>query len=425
MPKIISWQPSMSIFVVGINHKTAPLQLREKVYFAPEKLALHLQDLMNRNIASEAVLLSTCNRSELYCSSHDVGAIRDWFCDQTTLSRSELGSAIYIYRDQEAIAHIMAVACGMDSMVVGETQILGQVKDAFSESCTANAVGASFHQLFQQIFSVAKEIRTTTSIGACPVSVASTSVHFAKQQVPDFDKTKIALIGGGDTAALLLRYLRNHSTPITLVSRNALKANEIAEEFGIKTCGFDMLSQVLAETDIVFSATGSPVPVITASLMQEVLDLRQEKPLLLIDIAVPRDIDPEIAGMPGVSLFCIDDLKAIIEKNLLGREHAADKAKEMIRQRSESFIAEINSIDKISHTISAYRGLIEEICQAELIKARHKLHGGADPSEVLETFAYTFTNKLLHTPSVQLRKASVEGRFELLGFIRQLFAIPE
>lgn len=416
----------MSIFVVGINHKTAPIQLREKVYFALEKLPLYLQDLLNRGLAQEAVLLSTCNRSELYCYAQDISALRDWFCDQTELPRKELESAIYIYRNQEAIAHLMQVACGLDSMILGEPQILGQMKEAFSESCTANAVGPFFHQLFQQVFAVAKEIRTTTTIGACPVSVASAAVHFAKQKTSNFAEAKVVLVGAGDAAELMIRYLKTHlTTSLTVVCRNTLKASTLSETLGVEVCSMDELSNVLAEADMVFSATGSPVPVITKSIVAEAMRSRQEKPLMLIDIAVPRDIDPLVAELSGISLFCIDDLKTIIEKNKLGREHAADKARDMIQEKSEKLMAEMQSIDKVAYTIRAYRGLIEDICQAELLKAKHHLHKGNDPAQVLESFAYAFTNKLLHTPSVQLRQAGVEGRFEFLHFAKQLFAIPD
>lgn len=415
----------MSIFVVGINHKTAPVTLREKVYFAFDKLALYLQDLLSRGITQEAVLLSTCNRSELYCDSHDISALRDWFCDQAG-NEEELESAVYVYRNEEAVAHIMQVACGLDSMILGEPQILGQMKQAFSESCSANAVGPAFHQLFQQVFSIAKEIRTTTAIGACPVSVASAAVHFAKQQIACFDEAKVVLIGAGDTAELMIRYLSNHvSTPITVVNRNVCKAQALAKTFGGKALGLDSLISALTDADIVFSATGSPLPVVTKSIMAEAMDARNARPLMLVDIAVPRDIDTKVSELAGIQLFCIDDLRVIIEKNRLGREHAADKARDIIRTKSEKFIAEISSIDKVAHTISAYRGLIKDICEAELIKARHQLHNGLHPEQVLETFAYTFTNKLLHTPSVQLRQAGVEGRFELLRFAKQLFAIPD
>lgn len=426
MPKTITWQPLMAIFVIGINHKTAPITLREKVYFPLDKLSLYLQDLLNRGYAQEAILLSTCNRSELYCDTHDINLIRDWFCAQTSLPRASLEGLLYIYRDEEAVTHIMEVACGLDSMVLGESQILGQMKEAFSESCTAGAVNTLFHPLFQRVFATAKEIRATTAIGACPVSVASAALHFAKQHHSDFSQAHVVLIGAGDTSALLIRYLKPHlSKPITLVNRNIEKASSLAFELGGQVYGLDRLATALAKADIVFSATGSVLPIVTKEIVAEAMQARPSKPIWLIDIAVPRDIDPAVSDLTGVHLYCIDDLKAIIEKNRQGREHAAEKAREMIRKKSIEFIIELKSLDKVTHTIRAYRGQIEEICQAELIKARHQLQQGADPTGVLDSFAYAFTQKLLHTPSVQLRQAGVEGRFELLRLAKQLFAIPD
>lgn len=430
----------MSIVVVGINHKTAPVTLREKIYFSTDKIALYLQDVLNRGHAHEAVLISTCNRSELYCDTDDIGAIRDWFCSQGG-NTSELESATYIYRDEEAVAHIMQVACGLDSMVVGEPQILGQLKEAFSESCAAGAVDTLFHRLFQQVFAVAKDIRTTTAIGACPVSVASASVHFARQQITDFARANIVLIGAGDTTELLLRYLKQHlSRPtfetgasqalqgernLTLVNRSTEKALALAEEFGGRVYELDRLGTALANADIVFSSTASVVPLVSKSLLAEIMRDRNGKPMMLMDLAVPRDIDPAVAELPGVSLFCIDDLKAIIERNRHGREHAADKAYEMVRMKSAEFVREWKSFDKVANTIRAYRGQIEDICQAELHKARQQLQQGVNPDLVLQAFAHAFTNKLLHAPSVQLRQAGAEGRFELLKFAKQLFAIPD
>src|SRR5579885_2446763 len=378
----ITWQPLMSIFVIGINHKTAPVTLREKVYFSLDKLSLYLQDLLNRGFTQEAVLLSTCNRSELYCETDDIDNIHDWFCAQTSLPRSELESAIYLHRDENAIAHIMEVACGLDSMILGEPQILGQMKEAFSESCTAGAIGALFHQLFQQVFSIAKEIRTTTSIGACPVSVASAAVYFARQQVPSFDQANVVMVGAGDTTELLLRYLKSQlSRPVTLVNRSVERAAALAAEFGGEVYGLEGLVTALEKADIVFSATGSPVPVVTKKIVAEAMQHRQARPLSLFDIAVPRDID--------------------------------------------QFILELKSFDNVKHTIRAYRSQIEELCRTELLKAKHQLRQGAEPGEVLDAFAYAFTKKLLHGPSVQLRQAGVEGRFELLRFAKQLFAIPD
>lgn len=416
----------MSIFVVGINHKTAPVSIREKVYFPVDKLALYLQDLVSRGIAHEAVLLSTCNRSELYCDTDNITAVREWFYAQSSAEQAQLDGAIYVYRDEEAVTHIMQVACGMDSMVLGEPEILGQLKEAFSESCAAGTVGSLFHRLFQEVFGVAKEIRTSTAVGACPVSVASAAVHYVRQQLPDFANKTIVLIGAGDTGALLVRYLGAYlKKPIILVNRSMDKAAELVESVGGYVFGLDKLTTALARADVVFSATGSAVPVVNKSMMLEAMQARQEKPILLIDIAVPRDIDPAVVELPNVELHGIDDLKATIEKNRQGREHAADKSREMIIKKSEAFIAGLSSHDKVTHTIRAYRSQIEDISQAELMKAKVLLSQGEDPSDVLDQFARVFTQKLLHAPSVQLRQAGAEGRFELLKFAKQLFAIPD
>lgn len=417
----------MSIFVLGINHKTASVQLREQIYFAPEKLTLYLQDLLSQGYTEEAVLLSTCNRSELYFEAETEEAVTDWFCKQATVTRPELEQALYCYRDAAAVSHIMHVACGLDSMVLGEPQILGQLKEAFSESVSAGMVGSVFHQLFKHVFSIAKEIRTTTAIGACPVSVASAAVYFAKQQLPHFSSARILLVGAGDTTELILRYLRMQCPgPVHVLNRSVEKASAlVADESGGLVFGLDQVTEALQQADLVFSATGSVVPVITKAMVAEVKRDATLPPLTFIDVAVPRDIDPAVSELEQVQLYCIDDLKIIIEQHKRGREHAADKAKDMIHERSQAFIFELQSQDKVAHTIRAYRGQVEAICGAELLKAKHQLQLGVDPEQVMEAFAYAFTKKLLHTPSVQLRQAGAEGRFELLRVAKQLFAIPD
>lgn len=416
----------MSIFVLGINHKTAPVTLREKVYFETEKLSLYLQDIIQSGHAHEAVLLSTCNRSELICDTDDLCAVQDWLHKQTNCPRADLDAALYIYRDEEAVAHIMRVACGLDSMVLGEPQILGQLKDAFSEGCAAGSVGALFHRLFQQIFATAKEIRTTTAVGACPVSVASAAVHFMRSQQKNFSDAEVVLIGAGDTTELMLRYLSSQlSKPMALVNRTLEKASSLIEDFGGSVYSMDGLPNALTRADIVFSATGSAVPIVTKAMVAEAMQARSGRPLVMLDVAVPRDIEAQVAEVDGVQLYCIDDLKMIIERNRQGREHAADKASELIVDRSAEFMQSLHSHDKVTHTIRAYRGQIEDICRLELGKAQHQLRQGTDPADVLEMFANAYTKKLLHTPSVQLRQAGAEGRFELLHYAKQLFSIPD
>lgn len=416
----------MTIYVIGLNHKTAPVAVREKVYFALDKLTLYLQDLLASRHACEAVLLSTCNRSELYCETDDITAVREWFVAQTTATAEELDAVLYVLRNEEAIAHIMEVACGLDSMVVGEPQILGQLKEAYSESCSAGAVDTVFHRLFQQVFALAKDVRTTTAIGACPVSVASAAAHFAKRQVADFAQAKVVLIGAGDTNILLMRYLKAHlQKPITLVNRSIEKAAELIKEFGGNVLGLDQLTTALSQADIVFSATGSAVPIVNKEMVAVAMQFRADQPIMFIDVAVPRDIDPAIAELNNVTLHSIDALKTIIEHNRQGREHAANKALELIVNKSRELMADLRSLDNVSHTIRTYRRQIEALCREELLKSKKQLHQGADAAQVLDAFAHAFTQKLLHAPSVQLRQASAEGRFELLRLAKQLFSIHD
>ncbi|OGT42897.1 MAG: glutamyl-tRNA reductase [Gammaproteobacteria bacterium RIFCSPHIGHO2_12_FULL_37_34] len=417
----------MTIFVIGINHKTAPVHVRERIYFALDKHNLYLRDLLAYPDVHEAMLLSTCNRSELYCDADHLDRVREWFCAQATaLFRSTLKPHLYLYRDEKAIAHIMRVACGLDSMIVGESQIFGQMKEAFSESCTAGAVGTLFYRLFQQIFTMVKEIRTTTSMGACPVSVASAAIHFAKQTLPHFPQANIVLIGAGSMSELLLRYLTvHHRGTLTLVNRSIEHALPLLVGMKGNLVGLDQLESALIEADIVLSATGSVTPLITQKTMLAVMRTRAKRSFMLIDIAVPRDIESSVAEIEGVHLFCIDDLKTIIENNRQDREHATNKVREMIDQKSIECMGELQSIDHVQDTIRVYREQIEALCRVELVKAKQQLQQGVDPSQVLDEFARVFTKKLLHVPSVQLRQAGMAKRFELLSLAKQLFAIPE
>lgn len=411
----------MPIIACGINHKTAPVELREKVVFSHDKLALYLQDLLANENIREAVLLSTCNRSELYCDSDDVNKITEWFCRHHQLSPAELLPAMYFYHNEEAVEHIMQVACGLDSMVLGESQILGQMKDAFSESCAAGTVGTLFNRLFQQVFAVAKEVRSNTAIGACPVSVSSAAVQFVKHYFPSLHHANIVLIGAGVTIDLVMRHLVPcHPHELTIVNRSIENASEIAEKYSAKQAILSELPRVLASADIVISATGSTLPLVTKSMINV-----RKKPIFIVDIAVPRDVEKSVQEIEGVQLYSIDDLKSIIQQNMRGREHAAEKAREVIKQRTEDFMTWLRSLDLVATTIRAYRKQIEDLCDAELSKSLRQLQRGDDPVQVLTVFARALTKKLLHTPTVQLRQAGFEGRIEILQLAQQLFAISE
>lgn len=415
----------MTIFVIGINHKTAPIELRERIYFAPENTSLYLQDLLIRGFTQEAVLLSTCNRSELYCETDDIEQVKTWFCSQHALPLEVLTEVMYVHQDATAIAHIMAVACGLDSMVLGEPQILGQMKTAYSESCTANAVGSLFHRLFQEVFAVAKEVRTNTAVGACPVSIASSALHFAKKQIPALQDATVLVIGAGETAELLLRYLKVYGIRAAIVNRTPDKAAELAVKYDGYPHSLSELPQLLATADLVLSATGSALPVITHAMLASIVAARQAKSLLILDMAVPRDVETSVGQLVGVELYCIDDLKNIIEEHRQGREHAANKARECIEHKSRDFMFWLTSLDRVNHTIRACREHVEAICKSELLKAKQQLAGGTTPEQVLEFFSRSLANRLLHNPSVQLRQAGADGQLELLQLAKRFFALPD
>lgn len=410
----------MPIIACGINHKTATVALREQVIFPPEKIGLYLNDLVTQENIREAVLLSTCNRSELYCVADDVEKVTDWFCRQHQLTQAEILPLMYFHCDQAAIEHIMNVACGLDSMVLGESEILRQLKDAFSESCAASTVGTLFNRLFQEVFAVAKEVRNNTAIGACPVSVSSAAVSFIKEIYPaHFNQATVLLIGAGVTADLVMRYLKAHSPQrVLLVNRSRQNAAVFAEKYQCEVICWTRLPEALLEADIVISATGSPMPIITKSMLAACY-----KPLFIMDIAVPRDVEPTVAELNHIHLHSIDDLKAIIQKNLRGREHAANKAREMVKQKSQDFVIWLNSLEMVATTIRAYRRQVEDLCRIELSKAKKQLSLGDDPTQVLDNFSHALANKLLHTPTVQLRQAGYEGRLEILQLAQELFAI--
>jgi len=430
----------MSIIVCGINHKIASVALREKIFFALEKLPLYLQDLLSSGLTKEAVLLSTCNRSELYCETEELDGIKDWFCRQGINGKSEnenetlrheLRSVLYVYQGQKAVEHIMGVACGLDSMVLGEPEILGQVKVAFSESCTAGAVGSVFHRLFQQVFAIAKEIRSTTAIGACPMSIASTTMILVKRLLnsrsnQNIADAKVLLLGAGDTIQLILRYLQNSPAKKTWIANRCIeKAAQLTDIYGGEAVNLNQLATLVPQTDLMITATASLEPLVTAALLKKTLAARNKKPLIIFDLAVPRDIEPEAAFLPGIQLYCIDDLKTIIQENHTNRQHAAEKAQEVIRIKSEAWMLQQRSQDQVSDTIRAYREQIEAICEAELVKALGQLAKQQDAETVLRHFAYGVTNKLLHAPSVQLRQAGSEGRLDILRLAKQLLTIPE
>lgn len=418
----------MPIIALGINHKTAPVSVREKVAFAPDKLEDALRELKQHAQVSEAAIVSTCNRTELVCYTEEAGregAVIDWFRHYHQLREDELQPFVYVHPDHQAVQHLLRVACGLDSLILGEPQILGQIKSAYQTALRAGTVGTLLGKLFQYTFSVAKQIRTDTAIGSSPVSVAFAAVSLAKQLFTDMGTHTAMLIGAGETVELAARHLKENGIGrIIIANRTPEKAHALAQEFNGYGIGLSEIPSHLAEADMVISSTASPLPILGKGVIERALKQRKHKPMLLVDIAVPRDIEPEAADIEDVFLYTVDDLKDIIEEGLRSRREAAQQAEEIISQQVSHFMGWLRSLRAVD-TIRGFRSQADALRAAELDKALNMLARGIAPEEALKSLAHGLTNKLIHTPSAQLRQAGFEGRFELVDAARVLFDIKD
>jgi glutamyl-tRNA reductase len=413
----------MALLALGINHKTAPIEIREKVAFAPDRLADALHDLVSRPHVTEAAILSTCNRTELYCGLDDTDGhvIIDWLKEFHALGGHDLQPFVYNHPDQHAVRHMLRVASGLDSMVLGEPQILGQMKQAFATASSAGTIGKLLGRLFQHTFAVAKQVRTDTAIGSSPVSVAFAAVSLAKQIFSNFEGHTVLLIGAGETIELTARHLKQSGIGrMIIANRTVERAQTVAAEFNAYAIALTDLPNHLAEADIVISSTASPLPILGKGAVETALKQRKHRPMLMVDIAVPRDIEPEVGELEDVYLYTVDDLQEIIQEGLKSRQEAAKQAEEIIDTQVSHFMGWLKSLDAVS-TIRAFRETAEVYRTAELEKAQRMLAAGVDPAKVLEQLANNLTNKLMHNPSAQIRQAGYDGRIELIDAARELF----
>jgi glutamyl-tRNA reductase len=414
----------MGFIALGINHKTASVDLREKVAFLPESLALALQSACASTGVSELAILSTCNRTEFYGWSDDKQAIIDWLSQQRQLSVSELQSSIYCFEEQEALRHLMRVASGLDSMVLGEPQIFGQVKVAYQHAQQAGTVGQKLDRVFQQTFSAVKRVRTDTAIGANAVSIGFAAVQLARQIFTDFQQAKALLVGAGEMISLVAKHLKEQGVQhITIANRSLDRAEALAQELGgAKTVLLSDLAEVLHHADIVISCTGSQLPIIGKGMVERALKKRRYQPIFMVDIAVPRDIEPEVNELEDVYLYTVDDLESTIEENRRARQQAATEAEALIEQCAAQFLQE-QQAQAAKGLVLAYRQQVEEVRQAEMIKAQQMLAQGLSPHEVLERLTRNLTNKLMHTPCVQLKEAAATNQHQKLAWSADLLGI--
>ncbi|OHY81126.1 glutamyl-tRNA reductase [Marinobacter sp. AC-23] len=412
----------MALLTLGINHRTAPVELRERVAFTPERMSEAFAELRAASGASEAAILSTCNRTELYLAGDDDCAplVLRWLAGFHGLEAAELEEVLYIHRDADAVRHMMRVAAGLDSMVLGEPQILGQLKDAYALAREHGGSGSFLSRMFEHTFSIAKRVRTQTAIGENPVSVAYAAVSMAHRIFADMSHNTALLIGAGKTIELVARHLSDAGVKNFIVANRTLeRAQALAESRGGRGILLSEIPGYLAEVDIIISSTASPLPILGKGAVERSLKKRKHRPFFMVDIAVPRDIEPEVASLADVYLYTVDDLRQVIEENVRTREGAAREAENLIADGVQEFLSQLRALDAVS-TLKQFRQRAEVLRDIETEKALRALRNGGDPETALRSLARGLTNKLLHEPSIQVRKATTEGRTEVTEWLREL-----
>jgi glutamyl-tRNA reductase len=415
----------MSLLVIGINHRTAPVEVRERVVFEATRLPDALRELRSLPDVEESIIVSTCNRTEIYCVS-EAGQVElgKWLESYHQLG-TDIHHCLYQHRELEAVTHVFSVASGLDSMILGEPQILGQLKDAYRTAKQAGTAGPMLNRLFQAAFSVAKRVRTETKIGANAVSVASAAVTMARTVFASFDSRTALLVGAGETITLAARHLHADGLRrIIVANRSVERAHELAREFQGYAISLEEIPTHLREADIVIASTASPNVIITREMAQQALRARKRRPMFMVDIAVPRDIDARIAELEDVYLFTIDDLQNVVNENLEGRRQAAQEAGNLISNEVSRFALALRTRDA-APTIRRLREEADRARQLTLEQARRMLAQGRSPEETMEFLANTLTNRLIHPPSQQLRDAAEQGDADLIETIVRIYRLDQ
>jgi glutamyl-tRNA reductase len=417
----------MKVFVAGLNHKIADVDVREKLAFNGPKLEEGLKRFRELPEVCEAIILSTCNRVELYANVKDdqraAEAVKTFLSEFHNINRSSLDAGLYIYDGVNAVRHIFRVASSLDSMVVGEPQILGQLKDAFELALSQKTTGILLNKLMKKAISVAKRVRTETRIAENAVSISFAAVELAKKIFTDLSKRVFMLLGAGEMAELAAKHLISSGVKEVLVSnRTYERACDIAKEFNGKPVRFDEFIDEMARADIVICSTGAPDYIVTKGQMQKVMKERKQRQVFLIDISVPRNIDPETNDLDNVYLYNVDDLQGVVDSNLFERKKEAEKAEKIIDEELETFLRWQSTLDSVP-TIIAIREKAEEIKKEELDKLFHKITGmGEKEREAIEYMATALINKMIHPPTAALKEDS-EDKDVLVATIRKLYGI--
>lgn len=417
----------MALLTLGISHHTAPLAVRERLAIGVEESDSALRELSVVPGVQQAAILSTCNRTELYldlAASDDNGPL-GWLSVYRAMPRTELEGYCYRHRDEAAVRHVLRVATGLDSMVLGEPQILGQLKSAWRRAHDAGTLGAELERLLQHSFAVAKRVRSGTAIGASPVSVAYAAVRLARQIFARLDECTAMLVGAGETMELVARHLAEQGcTRMVVANRSLDRAQALASRFAGYAVALTDLPGHLSEADIIITSTASRVPLLTRRAVEAALGSRRRRPLFVVDLAVPRNVEPAVGELDDVFLYSVDDLGEVIEQGLQRRREAADEAETMIEREVERFMDWLRAQQAVP-AIRRYRGLAERERDAVLERARALLARGASPEQALDYLASTLTRRLIHDPSVNLRHAAAQSDEEVLASVERLLGIRD
>ncbi len=410
----------MQLFAFGINHQTAPLAVREQVAFNVDGVENALRDLVENGAAKEATILSTCNRMELYCNAAKPGHAIDWLAQYHQLSRKDIEPYLYSLPHEQAVKHSFRVASGLDSMVLGEPQILGQMKQAVRQAEQAGTMGILLHKLFQNTFSVAKQVRTETEIGANLVSMAAAAVRLAERIFPSIAEQNVLFIGAGEMIELNAVYFAARNPKRIMVANRTLeRAQNLARQFNGAAITLSDLPEQLAQNDIIVTCTASQLPILGKGMVERALKARRHKPLFIVDLAVPRDVETEVAELNDVFLYTVDDIAEVVKDGLEARQGAVKEAEVIIEAGVSNFIHWMESRDVVP-TIRALRDHAERSRRQELEKASRLLAKGESPEKVLEAMSRGLTNKFLHAPTHTLNQAHGTERDNFVDVVRRL-----
>lgn len=423
----------MQLFAIGLNHETAAVSVREKLAFTSDKLAVATRELGQQPALQEVAILSTCNRTEIYCHSDNLPnqvayeKVLPWLSQYSGMAATDLSKMLYRYPNEAAVKHAFRVAAGLDSMVLGESQILGQMKQAFNVANEVGTAGQLLNHLFQRTFNVAKRIRSDTGVGSNAVSVAYAGVTLAKRLFEDLSSQTVLLIGAGETIELVAQHLKRHNVKhIIIANRSRQRAQTLAKAMrcDVDVIDFAQIPEKIVEADMVVTSTASTLPILGVGMLTEALKKRHYKPMFMLDLAVPRDVETGVSNLRNVYLYTVDDLKNVITENQQRREEAAAQAENIIDLEVVRFMRWMRSLNAVPDIVQFRQGL-KKIEQQELQKVLRELENGMSPEQALRQLSHSLVNKFAHKPTHALRRASIEGDQKLTQQLLSFFELDQ